>query len=97
MPLFLSPDKTEYAKLASICIHDLHALKENHQEDYLNLSENFTFKSQKRPFSLIAQAREVNDQTVKGSLNTASLMDKPDTILRWSLSSPIKRVYMFFF
>jgi hypothetical protein len=49
MPLFLSAAKTEYAKLASICIHDLHALKENHQEDYLNLSENLAFKSQKDP------------------------------------------------
>jgi hypothetical protein len=39
----------------------------------------------------------MNDQTVKESLNTASLMDKPDTILRWSLTSPIKRVYKFFF
>lgn len=91
IPYMFALDKNNYAKYLSVHLHDLMTLKSESPDDFKELADNFTIRKSERPFSSIAidQAHEMNNESAKGTLNVISLMESPDTLLRWMMSSPV--------
>ena len=91
IPYMFALDKNNYAKYLSVHLHDLLTLKTESPADFRELADNFTIRKSERPFSSIAidQAHEMNNESAKGTLNVISLMESPDTLLRWMMSSSV--------
>ena len=91
IPLLFALDKRNYAKWLTIHVDDMLLLKQQEPDFFEELSDHFTVRKSQRLFSSIAtdQAHEMNNATVKGTLKAISMMDSPDTFLRWMLSSTI--------
>ena len=91
IPLLFALDKRNYAKWLTVHVDDMLLLKQQEPDFFEELPDHFTVRKSQRLFSSIAtdQAHEMNNATVKGTLKAISMMDSPDTLLRWMLSSPI--------